>query len=187
DAQLRAVADAGRDAQPDLPLGLDRATSRAARACLLDARWTGLDLDGARRDPARHAALSTRPAAVLALRVRKAERAAAHAGCTADDRVEGDHPPRALLGLEAAHLELGVDVLAADDLRGACLPQRLVEALVPPAAIAVAVVQEARLVLRQHRVGLGELPEAGFRVRRVRDVRVPVAREGVEGAADRLS
>ena len=58
--------------------------------------------------------------------------------------------------------------------------------MVAPPAVAEAVVQDSRLALRQHVVGLGELAEVSLGVGRVGDVGVPVAREAVERAPDRL-
>jgi hypothetical protein len=57
--------------------------------------------------------------------------------------VEADDASGSFLRLEAAHLELGLDVFAADDLGRARLPQRLVEAVIAATAVAVAVVEHA--------------------------------------------
>jgi hypothetical protein len=79
-----------------------------------------------------------------------------------------------------------VDVFAAGYLRRPGLPERLVETLIPAAAVAVAVVEQPRLSLGEHRVRLGELAELLFRIGRVRDVGVRLACEDVVRAPDRL-
>src|SRR5207247_9826918 len=112
----RAVVDARRDAQPDPPLGLQRPTTIAARARLLDAGRAPLDPEDLSDVDPGHRPLPTRPEAVLALGVRKAEGATAHAGCAADCCVEGEQPACSLLRLEAAHLQVGPDVRSAHDL-----------------------------------------------------------------------
>src|SRR5207247_10113670 len=112
----RAVVDARRDAQPDPPLGLQRPTTIAARARLLDAGRAPLDLEDLSDVDAGHRPLPARPQAVLALGVRKAEGAPAHAGCASDRCVERDQPACALLCLEAAHLQVGVDVPSPPDI-----------------------------------------------------------------------
>src|SRR4029078_2966638 len=175
DAQLRAVVHAGRDPQANFPLPLDRAASVAARTRLPDTGRTGIDLEDFGGDEAGDRPLAAAAAAVLALRVRQRERAASHAGGAADDRLERDHTPRSFLCLEAPHFEVGVDVVPTHDLRRTRFPERVIESLVAAPAVAVAVVEQARLALRQHRVRLGELAEAGLGVRRVGDVRVPVS------------
>src|SRR2546421_426867 len=62
----------------------------------------------------------------LGLRI-GSERASAHARDAAHQRGKGDVTPGPLLRLEAAQLELQVDVLAADDLGRTGCPECLIE------------------------------------------------------------
>src|SRR5262249_5761234 len=125
-AQLGAVLDTRRDAQPQPPLRLDRSGAVAEAA----------------------------------LRIGESHGISIHARWAADDRVKADDATSPIFGLEAAQLEIGVDVLAANRLGRPGLRQPLVEALVAAPAEAVAIVEETGLALRQHGVGLGELTES---------------------------
>ena len=79
-----------------------------------------------------------------------------------------------------------MNVLAPRRHGGPGLPQRLVEALVPTPAVAVAVVQQPRFALRKNPVGLGELTETCLRVGGIGHIRMPIAGKRMEGALDRL-
>src|SRR5438094_2787944 len=124
-------------------------------------------------------------AAVLTLRIRQTQRSTTQTALAAHDGLERDEAARTPLGLEAPDLDVRVDVLPP---HGALpdLPDRLVESLIAPAAVAVPVVEQSRLTLREHRVRLGELPEPPLRLGRVGNVRMPIARLRTESSLDRL-
>src|SRR5205814_493632 len=90
------------------------------------------------------------------------------------------------LRFEAPELHARLDVLPARNLRRGNRPQRPVEILGTAAAEAVAVIEKPRLAPREHGVGLGEVAEASLRLGRRAPVGMPVPRQRVEGAADRL-
>src|SRR6266581_7214518 len=121
---------------------------------------------------------------MLALRIGQAHRPATHTRGAADDSAEADDAASPFLGFEAPQLHGCADVLAAHDLRRTGLPQRIVDALAAAAAVAVAVIEEARLALREHCVGLGELAEPLLRLRGLAHLGMPLPGMRVKGAAD---
>src|SRR5918992_277481 len=147
DAELCALLEAGRDEQADAPLGQERPGSYAARAGLADTGRAGLDLEKLGDVQVRHGALTTRALTHLALRIRQPDGAATHASRAADDGLVAHQPASSLLGFETPNLEVDVDVFAACRLLRPSLPERLVETLIPPAAVPVAVIEQPCLAL----------------------------------------
>src|SRR5712691_899765 len=186
DPQLCPVLDdSGRDEQPEPAFGHHGPRPAAARARLGDAGRARLDLQQVRGLEAGDHALAARAAANLALRVRQAQRPAAHAGLAAEGGVVANDPAGPLGGLEAPNVEADMDVLATLGARPE-VPKRLVEPLVPTPPIAVAVVEQPGLPLGEHRIRLGELAELVFGIGRFGYVRMPFAGEPMEGPLDRL-
>ena len=213
-ADALAVVDSRRDLDLDPALLGLAAGARAILARRLDdlaaapALRAGLRADDLAEEGVGDGLQPARPAAARARRPRRARRGAgAVAGRAVDHRGERDRALGALGRFRELDLDLGEDVrtagrasrrpaaqsaeeIVAEECREEVAEVAEVEvggsepagakALVP-----VAVVELARLGLREDLVRLGRLAEALLGVRVVGDVRVQLARELAEGGLDR--
>jgi hypothetical protein len=184
DPNLVAVLDSGRDANAQPPLGVDQPGPVALVAGLDAAGRARLDAQDPRRGEVRDLPDLPGAAAVGALRLGLADQPVAVADGAQRRRLVLEQAGRSALRLLRPDRDPRVHVLAAR--RRLAVLALVVDPLVASTAVAVAVIEEARRRLRQHPVGLGQVAEALVVLRRVRDVRMAVAREGMECAADRL-
>src|SRR6185295_1142946 len=146
---------------------------------------TRLDLEEVRDVEVGDRALPAGAPAGVAFRIGQADGAAAQGGLAADSGFVLDDPAGSLDGLEVPQLDRDMDVLTPGRRVRAGFPERVVEALVASAAVAVPVVEEPCLALGEDRIRLGQFAEPGFGIGGIGNIGMPLPGQAVEGALDR--